>query len=228
MRIIAASDYHGILPHPTEIPAGDVLCLVGNIEPTFRPFSKQEPNESQLQAIWLAGQFDDWCAELPVKTVLITGGNHTFMEGCEHLIPKLRNAKYLIDESITIDGVTFWGSPWSLSFYNWPYNADETRLERIYSRIPSHTRVILSHGPAFGYHDYVPGNRHVGSKSLLDRIWQFKHKITLVTGHCHHSRNYGIICDGNVEFVGCPVLDEDYNLVRKPLLVNVKGDSDCQ
>jgi Icc-related predicted phosphoesterase len=221
MRLICASDFHGTLPLPVEIPEGDVLCIAGDICPNFKPFRPEEPH---LQANWLQDVFDPWCAKLNVKTVIAGLGNHDFYEGREHLLPKLRNCKILVDEGITLNGVKFWSTPWSLPFYDWSYNADEYRLEQIYEKIPDDTRVLLSHGPAKDYHDWVPGNRNVGSVALLNRLRQFTHKVTVCTGHTHS--NHGVIWDGNIQFVGCSLLDEDYHLVRKPLVVNVGGPLD--
>ena len=68
----------------------------------------------------------------------------------------LSNALYLEDSGIEIDGVRFWGSPWTPNFMDWAFMLD--RDELLYQKwkaIPEHTDVLITHGPPKGIGDLV-------------------------------------------------------------------------
>ena len=69
----------------------------------------------------------------------------------KYLIPTLGD-----DSGIEIEGIKFWGSPWSNQFGNWAFMADDITLyEQAWSKIPEDTQVLITHGPAKGLGDEV-------------------------------------------------------------------------
>lgn len=107
---------------------------------------------------------------------------------------------------------------------DWGFNRHDTEkdLGGICESIQDDTDILISNGPPFGINDYVdyPLNSHAGSKQLLKRIFEIKPKL-VVTGHLHDDRNYGIVEDLGMKFVGCSLADEMCQVNRKPLTVEI-------
>jgi Icc-related predicted phosphoesterase len=217
MRICAVSDLHGHLP---DIPPCDVLLIGGDICPHFgRPVGGMQ--DVIGQGNWLTSLFRNWLDSVPAKHVVATWGNHDWIAvRAKQLVPDLR-WHMLVDESVTLDGVKFYGTPHQPVFYNWAFNQEEDMLERAWRLIPDDTDVIVFHGPPQGYGDLVPddigspnGGEHTGSPSQLKRIEAIKPKLA-VFGHIHSGRgqwNYNGSILANVSIV-----DEAYKMVHKPM-----------
>ena len=67
---------------------------------------------------------DDWLGTLPHKYKLIICGNHDlcFEDKPNEARHWIKNAIYLQDEAVLIEGVKFYGSPWQPFFFNWAFN----------------------------------------------------------------------------------------------------------
>jgi predicted phosphohydrolase len=96
---VCISDTHG-MHRRLRIPPGDVLIHAGDI--TMKGGKKEMLD------------FDLWLKELPHEYKIVICGNHDlcFEETPELARSWLTNAHYLQDESITIEGLKFYGSPW--------------------------------------------------------------------------------------------------------------------
>lgn len=164
MRIVAASDLHGLLPDPETIPRGDVLVLAGDICPDAGAVRQRE---------WLTSTFADWVGELRVDRVLATWGNHDWV-GLESDVPAVPGVTWLCDSGCVIDECGFWGSPWSLPFFDWAFMAEEAQLEAKWREIDETAHVVIVHGPPFGYGDRTVDGRHVGSTTLARRLGQLR------------------------------------------------------
>ena len=80
--------------------------------------------------------------------------------------------QYLNDTSCTIDGVRFWGSPWTPWFFDWAFNAprddaDERFLTERYATCPADADVVVLHGPPAGFGDHTNRGADVGSTAAL-------------------------------------------------------------
>jgi len=84
-----------------------------------------------------------------------------------------------------VDGVKFWGTPWSRRFYDWGFNRDANFRDRVFSLIPEDIDVLISHTPPTncGLLDHCYDG-HVGDEVLLDHIYRVKPKI-VICGHIH-------------------------------------------
>ncbi|MBF0523147.1 MAG: metallophosphatase domain-containing protein [Candidatus Omnitrophica bacterium] len=207
MRIVAFSDTH-TQHRDIKIPDGDVLLFAGDGE--FR---------SSLDLI----DFNNWLAAQPHQHKIVIAGNHDFF--CERFPGEakayLTEAVYLKDEQYVLpNGISVWGSPMTKNFLDWAFMDTEENLGRYYwSKIPKNTDILLTHGPADKHLDIaVPGGDHLGSETLAKKINELKIPY-IVCGHIHGG--YGIEKVGKTTYINCSVLDEDYQVVNKPVVIDL-------
>ena len=133
------------------------------------------------------------------------------------------NIIYLHDTETTLEGIKFYGSPRSNEFYNWAFMGSEMELSKAWAKIPEDTNVLITHGPAYGYHDLVsrPGDRdpHVGSESLTRRKEILPELKLHISGHIHEA--YGTSTKGSTTNVCASILNENYQLVNSPILTTI-------
>ncbi len=178
MRILAIGDTHMLHKDLGELPRADVIVHVGDFLDTGK--------ERELH------EFSKWWMSLPYDHKIIIAGNH---DRCLQWKPELAellqddNSHYLYEDNVVINGISFYGTPWSPTFKDWSFmltrNSDE--LEAKWEDIPSGIDVLLTHCPPLGYRDRWLGQR-VGCELLTielmrkDKI-QPKHHIF---GHVHY------------------------------------------
>ena len=81
------------------IPDADVLVHAGDISLRGR--------RKEIEA------FNEWLGTLPHKYKIVISGNHDFeFEDNKNAREIMTNAIYLQDESVVIEGIKFYGSPW--------------------------------------------------------------------------------------------------------------------
>lgn len=190
MRIVATSDTHGQFGK-VKLPVGDILVVAGDI---LRNFVLDKFVDSSIQLGHLRDDFVPWLRTIRklYSNILIVPGNH---DRCfEHATKESREivegvpgVHLLIDQGVTIDGVKFWGSPWSTWFggETWSFNIPqrEGAAQEIWAKIPADTNVLITHGPAYGIMDFCDG-RNTGCIHLRNRIWQVRPKLH-ICGHIH-------------------------------------------
>jgi len=200
IKICCFSDTHN-QHRRLKIPECDILIFAGDAGITS--YEKLE-------------DFNNWLGSLNVKHRIITMGNHD--RYCEEIYRNncklfFTNAIYLENESVQIEGIRFWGSPYSKIFNNWSFMADDDYLAHIWEYIPDNTDIVITHGPAFGILDVV-GWQSEGSQSLRKRIDEIKPKIH-IHGHIHEC--YGFIKREHTEHINASILDGAYNFVNEPV-----------
>jgi len=215
MTIVNISDTHGkhskldMSKHP-----GDVLTHAGDFTGT----------ESKTAVIL----FLEWFAVQPYNHLVLIAGNHeTLVEAdptwFNHVLKSFPTITYLKDSGATIDGIKFYGSPYSNEFYNWAFMEDEIDLVNIWAKIPLDTQVLITHGPAYGCNDLVvnAGGRdpHVGSKSLHHKKLQLTELKLHVSGHIHEA--CGTTEGEWFTSICASVLNERYKLVNEPITVTI-------
>jgi Icc-related predicted phosphoesterase len=185
MKIWHISDthtYHRLLDVPTDI---DMVVFSGDCSNPRDPYT----NEPEVRG------FIDWYSSLKIPVKIFVAGNHdTSIE--KRLVTKEDFTKhgiiYLENESITIDGIKIFGSPFSPTFgYGWAFNKDRNKLERIWRKIiDEDVDIVINHGPPKGILDLSfdrAGNlERCGDKSLLNRVMEVNPKLCLF-GHIHDS-----------------------------------------
>ncbi|MEK6828783.1 MAG: metallophosphoesterase family protein [Nanoarchaeota archaeon] len=227
MRIVFFSDPHG--QHDIlNLPEADIAICCGDIS--------MSGTKTQVKS------FLDWYSSQPHKYKIMIAGNHDFWFEPSHprnrtllpgenpraLVPD--NIIYLEDDTIVIEGIKIFGSPWTPWFHSWAFNAQRgDEIKKHWDLIESDTDIIVVHGPPSGTHlERCRGGDMVGCMELSNRIAEVKPKICSF-GHIHEA--YGIddkeIIFGNPEnpgkitrLINCSVLNLQYELVNAPFLVD--------
>lgn len=206
MRIVCISDTHG--RHAAlDVPPGDVLLHAGDLGV-----------RGTLEEI---DAFDAWMATLPHRHRLVIAGNHdwAFQRTPDEAKRRLRNATYLEDSGITIDGIRFWGSPWQPAFLGWAFNLPRgAPLAERWARIPTGTDVVITHGPPMGYGDRCWHGRRVGCEDLLPALLRAEVRLH-VCGHIHE--DHGQRRHGALQLVNASVCTLRYRPVQPAIVVDL-------
>ncbi len=191
MRIAAVSDIHGNYRDLPPMNAVDVVIIAGDFLASGKFANEVE-------------DFADWLKGLRAKHKIVVAGNHDLIlenadnNGSELLLAPY--AHYLKDAAITIDGVKFYGAPWTPLFFDWAFMKVDKELAPLWDQIPADTDVLITHGPAKGSLDYVRTGGHVGSASLTKRLASGCHPKVHIFGHIHEWGGWVRIKDGTAYF----------------------------
>lgn len=213
MRITFISDTHNKHKHLTSkdynniLGSGDVLIHAGDL--TMGGLNYE------------INDFLEWFSNTNYDHKIFIAGNHDFgFETMTDIDPKYKEkgVQYLFDSGTEIDGIKIWGSPWQPEFYNWAFNLPRgEKLAEKWALIPEDTDILITHGPALGCLDQLPRGERVGCHDLYYRILQVRPKIH-VCGHIHCG--YGQKYHEGVEFLNASILDEEYNVHNKPIVID--------
>lgn len=154
--------------------------------------------------------FVAWYSKLPYKYKIMCPGNHDFCCQQNHDICKLiannKGIIYLSDDECEIEGVKFFGSPWTTFFCDWAFNAYEEELKEKFGAIPDNTAVLITHGPPYDILDKNEQGLRCGSKSLMSRLKELKSLKLVSFGHIHEGYGEYAISEGplcvNVSMAG--------------------------
>jgi len=207
MRIVAISDTHRH-HSAVDIPDGDILVHAGDIGCEY--------------GFKMLTQFASWLDTLPHKNKIIIAGNHDLAIEDDQLRTKdiLSKYNYLQDEQVIIDGIKFYGSPWSPRFFDWAFNANRgADLKQKWSKIPNNTDVLVTHGPPYKILDYVPSsNEYTGCKELRAKVMEIQPKVHIF-GHIHEG--YGIQHFNNTWFINASICNECNCVTNKPQIIEL-------
>lgn len=207
MRLVCISDTHSMHRQIERVPDGDVLIHAGDSLGVGKVQELEELN--------------DWFGELPHKHKILVAGNHDWcLESSE--VPELflTNAKYLEDSGTEIDGIRFWGSPWTVPFYSWAFQLSTEERSKKWALIPQKTDVLITHGPASGIFDFVPDAGHVGCEELMKRIDQLRLKAH-ICGHIHEGAGFGVRERDGLKFANASICDERYRPINPPIIIDL-------
>ena len=110
----------------------------------------------------------------------------------------LTNCIYLEDASVTIEGIKFYGTPWTNSRKNIREEgfkipiSDAEKWEEVCSSIPSDTHVLVSHCPPLGIQDLNSHGQMCGSESLLKHVVERIKPRYHIFGHIHEGKNFSL------------------------------------
>lgn len=220
MKICVISDTHSYHEH-VKIPLGnDVLIHCGDFS--------NDIGQKDLR------DFCIWLEKQPAKNKIFIAGNH---DGALQLWPDLAQAMikeyapsaiYLQDSGCEIEGIKFYGSPFTPEFYNWYFMRKRGEdIKKHWDAIPSDTDVLITHGPPFGVLDVSGVDlQNCGCNDLWNAVEKIQPKVHCF-GHIHHS--YGtkqIFWDKDFSkdinlrkkttFINSSICDEAYKPIRKP------------
>jgi hypothetical protein len=201
MRLVLISDKHGLHHRIGQLPEGDILVHAGDFMN-----AGYDPNE--------AISFNRWLGQQPFEYRIVCAGNHDriFENFPEEARLLLSNGIYLEESGFTIEGLSFWGSPYTPEFLDWAFMYPlGSQARGHWDRIPDKLDVLITHGPPFGILDQTRRNgTHLGCEELLKAVTKRRPRVH-VFGHIHGGA--GIYSDGTTQFVNAVYLNESY----KPL-----------
>lgn len=178
-------------------------------------------------------QFLEWYSKLDFKYKIFVSGNHDF--GCE-TNPELYKQMctdlgiiMLNHESVVIDGIKIFGSPWTPWFHDWAFNAGRTVNEAahykkpfigdLWAQMPKDTNILVTHGPPYDILDECPDGRRVGCQELSKRISLVKLDLHFF-GHIHHSQ--GELHQDGTSYYNVCICDERYYASNPVTIVEYK------
>ena len=210
MDITFISDTHG-LHDRLKLNPGTVLVHAGDIT--------EYGTEDEVV------EFLEWFSRQPFTYKIFIGGNHDLF--LEMLAPGKRkkiipqDVIYLQNRGTNINGLKFWGSPVTPYFLGMAFNEREGKeINKVWSKIPSDTDVLITHGPPKGILD-----GGMGCEELLLQINRVQPKIHCF-GHMHGQSGSRIVNGTtfiNAAMVNSPdqLISADYKFIGLPLIVNV-------
>ena len=199
MTILHLSDTHGKHRELTDMPPADVLVHSGD-------FTLAGGDEEALD-------FIEWLCDLPYRHKIFIAGNHddNMLDASLEGLPD--DVHYLCDSGVTIDGITFYGAPMFVGFFD-----GELREIEHYEKIPDGVDVLITHRPPLGIMDTLEDKVHYGSSVLLDKVSTIKPKLHLF-GHVHDA--YGTMEWGETLFSNAALADWKYNMRFPPRLLTI-------
>lgn len=198
MKVLAIADTHGWLPKIEWLPEVDVLIVAGDLT------AVNMPHDPRTQWGWVTKRYCEWLDSVPAKHKLVIAGNHdwvlmevdyrrfgqvhqnTYYEQTREALGNA-GATLLQDSGCEIDGVKFWGTPWTPQFHDWAFMKRDPDLFEYFRLIPKDTNVLISHGPPLGFGDYtVLGGGHQGSATLRRMMGRLPDLTHAFFGHIHN------------------------------------------
>lgn len=210
------------------LPPGDIAICCGDI--SYRGTYSEVKN------------FMDWFSKQPHKYKIMIAGNHDFWFEPGHrrnyALPKGEDPRdivpdniiYIEDETVIVEGIKIFGSPWTPWFHDWAFNGMRgEEMQKHWDLIEEGTDIIISHGPpANTYLDRCNSGDKVGCANLARTIADIQPKICAF-GHIHEA--YGTenkeILDledqdkpGKItKLINCSVLNFNYEMANDPVVV---------
>jgi Icc-related predicted phosphoesterase len=223
-KLFVISDTHGMHRELEYMPDGDVLVHCGDFS-----------NVGERDQI---RDFIDWFSLFPHQHKIFIAGNHDrtfdpkFWESPADdlwkeetlLYAKFKGLTYLENSEAIINGVKFWGSPITPSFYpeHWAFNADRgKKIKQYWEAIPSDTDVLITHGPPAHRLDWCMGGDLVGCEDLTYEIERVQPMFHLF-GHIHES--YGVEHDLHTTYVNASLLNHRYSMVNSPIELKLNNE----
>ncbi len=209
LKLVLISDTHN-LHDLLEMPDGDILLFAGDMA-----------DSGTLDEI---ANFNRFLGTLPYKHKVIVCGNHDFAFERQSAEARalITNATYLQDESVTIEGVKIFGSPWTPWFHDWAFNLHRGQpIGEKWGLIPTDTDILITHGPPMGVLDKIWTGKPVGCEALTERLQAIQPKLHLF-GHIHESA--GHLRMGETLFVNGSMapgpLSKWRKKVKRPIVAN--------
>jgi len=121
------------------------------------------------------------------------------------------NCYYLSNSGVTIEGVRFYGVPLFME------DIEMGDLDKNIRKIPTDTNVLITHQPPYGILD-LSANFNCGDQILLPTVLKIQPQYHLF-GHIHGA--YGIEKNKFTTFVNAALLNENYEMTYKPVLLEI-------
>lgn len=225
MKIVHISDTHGLHEHFLGIWLKEIYA-------EHKPDIIAHSGDFMQRAMRYQdlADFLEWFMKLPFQHKILVPGNHDVwcqqLENNDYLKKALipGNLHLLINEELVIDGVKFWGSPYTPEFMNWGFQLHQHEAKAMWSLIPDDTNVLITHGPAKGILDYISLKNGIPSEALgchflKARIQQLASLKAHLFGHIHGG--YGKSEQDGYVALNSAILNEKYKVANKPQLIEI-------
>ena len=174
-------------------------------------YREEYSNEKEWWYFW------EWWLGYPAEYKVYVPGNHdsfldspagrTFIKEVNSGVDK---HIILINETVTIEGIKIFGSPYTPTFGNWSFMRDRGKIGKNWKHIEDDTDIVITHGPPKSILDLSFGGysrtlEFCGDGSLLKRIMKVKPKYHFF-GHIHGNRDFennGTLIRNGINFVNC-------------------------
>ena len=200
LTIACLSDTHALHDEVT-VPPSDIVIVAGD----FTMFDRDPA---------VVESFNRFLGNLNTKhKPIVTFGNHEFgFEADPARRNLLSNATVLVNESVSIEGLKFWGSPGTTLTSGAFGMADPNERKVLFELIPRDTDVVITHGPpAIEGHPF-------GDPVLLRRILEIA-PLMHVFGHEH--TGYGTSTIAGTLFANCALLGTGGAIAHPPVMVRL-------
>ncbi|CAI5452466.1 unnamed protein product [Caenorhabditis angaria] len=215
LKVVCISDTHEQLDK-VEVPDGDVLIHAGD-------FTNSGKRDELIR-------FNNEMAAFPHKYKLVVAGNHELGfdkkenksqrnandqgQGTDDGYELLTNVTYLQDQSITIEGVHFFGSSYH-PLYGFPFYRDRrTEMPNCWKAVPNDTDVLITHTPPLGYLDQF-GEERWGCKDLLYTVERIQPAFHIF-GHVHE--RHGILSNNQTTFINAAQCSRNNLIQTRPIV----------
>jgi Icc-related predicted phosphoesterase len=205
-KIVCISDTH-MKHNNTMLETGDILICCGDIttynNKDYMPFIK-------------------WMSSMDFKYKIVIAGNHdkSIEQDSKKMFNKCKKYGiiYLQDSGVMIDGLKFWGTPWTpkrKKNNNDAFTLSRNKLIDKWNLIPNDTNILITHCPPMGIGDnntkiYTTVKDIFGDYTLLKTINRLSNLKLHLFGHSHYGRGkyYGSFEDKKgVYFINCAVAE---------------------
>ena len=214
IKLVFISDTHNKY-NALDIPKCDILISTGDYS------MRGLPKEVQ--------SFHEWLAKQNAKHKISIQGNHelwvekNFNAAKDIALEACPRVNFIDEGLVEIADLKIWCSAITPWFCDWAWNRNRgTDIKRHWDLIPDDIDILATHGPPYGYGDFVEWDAlNVGCKDLLDRIEEV-HPIISAYGHIH--QGYGIYKNKHTTFVNASTCDEGYKPVNLPIVIEIDKD----
>lgn len=202
MRITIISDTHRQHAALGRL-SGDVLIHCGDM------FSLFESDEGDLHSI------DQWFGMQDFQAILCIGGNHDLvLEAKVQQDPApFKHAIYLQDSDFVLNGVRFWGAPWTPELRGHAFFQDDAELHDSWAKIPRDTQVLVTHTPPADILDRSSRGLDLGCRYLHAAVSRLSPTLHCF-GHVHASAGRERI--GDTTFINASSVNSQFRIARTP------------
>lgn len=160
-----------------------------------------------------------WFKSVPVKHKIFVAGNHSTAISHGLIERKLfidNNIRHLNDSYHTIDGITFYGSPYTPTYgTQWVYNRARDKLDRLWKTVEP-VDVLITHGPPKNILDTTINRKNnieiVGDVALYKNIVNRINPLLHCFGHVHNTK--GILNSGVKTIANCRTIFSNASVVE--------------
>lgn len=217
MKLTILSDTHNKHAQ-VKIPKCDILLHCGD----FSAMGRGKEVKSFLR----------WFDKQPAKHKVYIAGNHDlsyerhsgFKQVMQVMFPGLI---YLENNSVELEGLKIWGSPYTPEFFNWAflYARNSKAAEDIYSTIPEDVDILMTHGPPKNVldkcargHAIYPNN--AGCEILRRKIEEMQPRYSF-SGHIHEQSSPNPVYLGKTACYNVSICDFGYQPNNLPLVLDI-------